>query len=806
MALADTPPYIPNPPTIAPQTEDGRNIAAWVQKELTNISNNLGNQTRNQMTPISATPPTPREGLLAYADGINWNPESAGPGLRIYTQGVWKAISIIPFRLVRDFGAKGDNIANDTSALNTAFAFGANNNILIVLVGSLGNRFKITSTLFATPQGSNQKSARIIGVGRGFSVNQAQSIIDATAIVDKPAIVIQRGYGCYLSQFLVQGGNVAPQTFIGNYAPMLYGASWVTVGLRDSRYSPYCAISIDGGVGSTPPDGGYPGFTYVGSTAGSTDIVLNNIGAWGFVVGIMNNSESNVTQGDTIKIINPQIVYCKVGVASGQSQADANTVQDGNIAFCRTCFDGQEYGQRQGNPPLFINTQFGPGFEIYSFPGSFGMQQLLGCRSESVHRIGQVGIGATAASFPVVHNGSWLNVLNPDVYPQARCPIVLEATSSPIEWDGGALSDQSVGGADSFIIIGQPATLRGLLIGPMANRFRPFIGGTLDFQYPVELRNCRIYDTGGAIIYGNEARQLSLGNRFSAHWSAKEARDINNNLYHFQPGNGNNYINIGVQTAIVFTSTTLVFNNNDPAGFAVNDLIMWRFNTIGKSLVQHTGPAAKVTSIVGNVITCALLYPLVYYDQTYNIGTTSIVVNEWGTAPGQALTGNINGTTALSGVSPVNILQNGDWIASTGIPANTRVASGGGTAAITLSRAATITQNGVKLGYGGLIRLDADTIGADNGDNSVDLNPRQDACVQLWNTPLTAARTASLASFINFPTGSRFRIVRGAGATGAFNLNIGTGPVKALAAASQWCDVEYNGATGLWIETAAGTL
>jgi hypothetical protein len=44
--------------------------------------------------------------------------------------------------------------------------------------------------------------------------------------------------------------------------------------------------------------------------------------------------------------------------------------------------------------------------------------------------------------------------------------------------------------------------------------------------------------------------------------------------------------------------------------------------------------------------------------------------------------------------------------------------------------------------------------------------------------------------------GRTFRIVRTANATGAFNLNVGTGPLKALAV-STWCDVTYNGSAWL---------
>lgn len=72
----------------------------------------------------------------------------------------------------------------------------------------------------------------------------------------------------------------------------------------------------------------------------------------------------------------------------------------------------------------------------------------------------------------------------------------------------------------------------------------------------------------------------------------------------------------------------------------------------------------------------------------------------------------------------------------------------------------------------------------------------------IWNTPLTADRAVTLGTS-GALTGDTFRITRTAAATGAFNLNVGTGPLKALAA-GEWCDVTYNGSA--FVLTGAGTL
>ncbi len=147
--------------------------------------------------------------------------------------------------MMSPFNAVGDGVADDTAALNAAFAFGSNNTIGIYIPAG---RYRITTPLFATPQGSNMKSCYVFGAGRGYASANGQTVIDATALTNVPAIIIQRGRGCYLGHFLILGGNVAPLNL--TVPNMTYGAAWVTGGLRDSRYSPYCGISIDGGVGS----------------------------------------------------------------------------------------------------------------------------------------------------------------------------------------------------------------------------------------------------------------------------------------------------------------------------------------------------------------------------------------------------------------------------------------------------------------------------------------------------------------------------------------------------------------------------
>lgn len=91
-------------------------------------------------------------------------------------------------------------------------------------------------------------------------------------------------------------------------------------------------------------------------------------------------------------------------------------------------------------------------------------------------------------------------------------------------------------------------------------------------------------------------------------------------------------------------------------------------------------------------------------------------------------------------------------------------------------------------------------VGAGNGDAAATLTVQGSPNYQRWDTALTADRAVTLSTTEAY-NGARFHIRRTGG--GAFNLNVGTGPLKALAA-NQWCEVVYDGSA--WRLFAFGSL
>lgn len=108
------------------------------------------------------------------------------------------------------------------------------------------------------------------------------------------------------------------------------------------------------------------------------------------------------------------------------------------------------------------------------------------------------------------------------------------------------------------------------------------------------------------------------------------------------------------------------------------------------------------------------------------------------------------------------------------------------------------TNNRIMRTFSGLESI----LSADKGDAAATLTVGASEGTSIWNTVLTADRAVALSA-TNVYNGAEFRVVRTAAATGAFNLNVGTGPLKALAA-GQYCVVKHNGVA--WTLVAFGSL
>lgn len=102
----------------------------------------------------------------------------------------------------------------------------------------------------------------------------------------------------------------------------------------------------------------------------------------------------------------------------------------------------------------------------------------------------------------------------------------------------------------------------------------------------------------------------------------------------------------------------------------------------------------------------------------------------------------------------------------------------------------------------GVLQEIAGGIAADNGDASATFTNASSSRIQRWNTALTGARTLTLSTS-NAKEGAWVLAIRGAGATGASSLTIGS---ILLTAPGQWVKHVYDAGTAAWIQTEYGYL
>ncbi|MBA15578.1 MAG: hypothetical protein CMN73_04400 [Sphingomonas sp.] len=120
-------------------------------------------------------------------------------------------------------------------------------------------------------------------------------------------------------------------------------------------------------------------------------------------------------------------------------------------------------------------------------------------------------------------------------------------------------------------------------------------------------------------------------------------------------------------------------------------------------------------------------------------------------------------------------------------------------------RFGTVSGAVANVGLGGFVEalaLGEPGVQTNSGDADFSIAYQADKRTIRLTGTITADRALTLST-TNARDGGRFRIVR-TGA-GAFVWNIGSGPLKAMPAAS-WCDVEYDGAAAAWFLAGYGTL
>lgn len=588
------------------------------------------------------------------------------------------------------FGALRDGSTDDSTAINTCWAFASNQNRSTKLQAGF---YKVDSTLYATPVGSTFQTCQITGAGMGFidSAISEVTVIDGSSLVADPVIILQLGRGTYMGKFQVVGSN-------GDYSAInvedfeYVNTDYVKAGVQDAQFAPQCAIAIDGGIGAAP---GTPwaNVTYRNLASGSANGIFEEILVRECVLGIGHTIDpSPAVQGNMFVFRDCYFNDCKVGFACGQTQARVLHLLNCSFNRFRTAIDMQEFGQQVGNNPLVTSSEFVNGFEVVSSSLTTNQLMMIGCRSEQVHRVGQHGIGAAIFNYPALFYACDFQLLNNSTGP--RSPIVYDSNAA-VTFKGGGFKD--IGSPQSAIA---PYNFQGLPVifeggtkieVPDIDFF--VVDGPRDLEAPMEHENTLIHDASASFVLGPTGNKGALPTtRIRGVAGTLGAR--RGAAFSYVPNDFDRYRNMATTSNFVFSATELAFDSTDVTFLLVGDFLFWRMDPIGKSSSSKLIVALKVTAISAPAVTCELLFKRFYYDETVTPTTVEIYIQQW--APGAALTGDTNTSTSITNVSPTTIIQDGDWLddADGDLVTNTRVVSGGGTATLTLNKAATATSVG----------------------------------------------------------------------------------------------------------------
>lgn len=299
----------------------------------------------------------------------------------------------------RTFGVVADGQHDDSPALQAAIDYAINTATcrgvqLPPGIIRLGSPLKIWPL---TPGG--QPSVVLCGVTHpaGFSDGSHQTVLRPD-FANAPILSIQTGRGVVIEGIVFDG--LLRRGWEPNYTDVFQLSNFAANGVRDSRYSPQCAIAFDpSGNGSVPGDGGFPGFDYSSRRNGSSNCIVRDCVIRNCIVGIL--ADPNGVNSNTSELLFERLAIkaCKVAYACGGTQAKVVTFRDPIITGVNTAFDTVNYGPGKGRPPkLVTGGSIGICAAIADYATDGGGTAFEGVSGESIGSLGTFGVAPSGAA------------------------------------------------------------------------------------------------------------------------------------------------------------------------------------------------------------------------------------------------------------------------------------------------------------------------------------------------------------------------------------------------------------------------
>jgi len=378
----------------------------------------------------------------------------------------------------------------------------------------------------------------------------------------------------------------------------------------------------------------------------------------------------------------------------------------GECAFNLYGFDGASYGAQLGYAPNIYGAVMS-GKYLFNVPNAYGAQILTGIYAESFASIGFLGTDASAVN-PVAFVGCKFSFgtfggIFPDWHVVASGPVAFHDCTFTIN--------------ASF-----PAPLRAF-----NNQY-----------YKYSFHNCTLAYSGTAALsfffapscgtnglnqsvfdfydsnFGNDSPSRGSGNgksRIGRLQRVYSNTTLNgetiiggteiirgdgaaNGVRYFTPSY-DNVLSLGTLAITLGANGTATFTASDGTVIQTGDIIYNATSTAYENGAGGTTNAGwnalgVVTSVVGNVVTISGV-PVSVAAASYAL------YSAWWPRYHQASVGDTHTNTTVDNVTNPSAWKNGQHIRGSGIPNGAYIVSGGGTATLTISKAATGTATGVRL-------------------------------------------------------------------------------------------------------------
>ncbi|MCA1469232.1 hypothetical protein I6F09_15155 [Bradyrhizobium sp. IC3195] len=329
------------------------------------------------------------------------------PAITDAVGGLWQLV-INSYIDVREFGAVGDGIADDTEAIQMAIDCAIYEPAVPGTVLLPAGRYRVRKTLHI---GYGNRFSTLTLLGETFqhaTGREATNSLIEPSFHDSPCINVQGGRRVHIRRLALRGVNHDYLTSKYDLIPdRTNRASWFGDSvqfLANNRTAPYAGIAIDAYAGkpgkfSYPPVHypAYSGITTQYEKNFSSHVFIEDCQINGFGVGIIVQPSHvpDASNGDFLTIRDCDISYNVTGVALTQSDARCNNIENCRIHFCHTALDGVNFGNGRGawmgvisgcsfdNVALLLDIDVGG-----RLPQGGSSPIFLGCYGESIHSLG----------------------------------------------------------------------------------------------------------------------------------------------------------------------------------------------------------------------------------------------------------------------------------------------------------------------------------------------------------------------------------------------------------------------------------